>query len=62
VEDRPALKCEIDEKEIDVTDEMIKAGAEELRLSFNTDGNMDDPEITVLDVFLAMMRASKIQA
>lgn len=39
---------------------MIEAGAEELRLSFNSEGMMDDAGDVVRDVFQAMMRASHL--
>lgn len=47
------------EEEIEVTEEMIEAGIDELKLSFSSDGTMDDYEGIVIDVFRAMTRAVK---
>jgi hypothetical protein len=38
---------------------MIEAGIDELKLSFSSDGTMDDYEGIVIDVFRAMTRAVK---
>jgi hypothetical protein len=47
------------EEEIEVTEEMIRVGADELALSFSLDGHLDDPRDVVTDIFKAMTRASK---
>lgn len=45
---------------IEVTPEMIAAGAEELRLSFDPfDGGMDPAEEVAENVFIAMVLASR---
>lgn len=44
--------------EIEITPEMIEAGARELTLSFSLDGHLDDSREVVADVFRAMTRAA----
>ena len=44
--------------ETEITPAMIEAGVKELKLSFSLDGEMDDAEDVVVDVFMAMMQAS----
>ena len=42
---------------IEVTSAVVAAGVEALRLSFDTDGGLDDYEDVVMYVFQAMIRA-----
>jgi hypothetical protein len=54
-----ARECaeETGEEEIEVTEEMISAGIEEIILSFSLDGQLDDYEVVVVGIFKAMRRA-----
>lgn len=46
------------EEEIEITPEMIKAGVNELKLSFSYDGHMDDYEDIVAEIFRKMTLAA----
>jgi hypothetical protein len=54
--DRPATECEVDGKEIEVTPEMIEAGADILR-SFNED--FESYESMAEEIFVAMISLAK---
>jgi hypothetical protein len=47
-----------DEKEIEITPEMILAGVKELTLSMDIEGNLDDLSEVVRSIFFSMTRAA----